>query len=94
MYAVAYGLPILTDYTVIADRTWFKDKLNFWSYFINKKDAFDFEIYNSNAFITRSFLKDNNITLNEDKVSYQNKTSYNGKQINFNNATDTKKNYI
>lgn len=89
-YAVAYGLPILTDYTIIADRTWFKDKLNFWSYFISKKDAFDFEIYNSNTFITRSFLKDNNIALNEDKVSYQNKTSYNGKQINFNIVTDTK----
>ncbi|UVX67557.1 MAG: hypothetical protein [Bacteriophage sp.] len=26
-YAVAYGLPILTDYTIIADRTWFKDKV-------------------------------------------------------------------
>lgn len=89
-YAVAYDMPILTDYTVIADRAWFKDKLNFWSYFISKKDAFDFEIYNSNAFITRSFLRDNDIALNEDKVSYQNKASYNGKQINFNNATDTK----
>lgn len=89
-YAVAYGLPILTDYTIIADRTWFKDKLNFWSYFISKRDAFDFEIYDSNVYITRSFLRDNDIALNEDKVSYQNKASYNGKQINFNNATDTK----
>lgn len=90
MYAVTYGFPTLTNYTVIADRTWFKDKVNFWSYFISKRDAFDFEIYNSNVFITRSFYRDNNITLNEDKISYQNKTSYNGKQINFNNGTDTK----
>lgn len=27
-YAVAYGLPILTDYTVIADRTWFAEKVD------------------------------------------------------------------
>lgn len=27
-YAVAYGLPILTDYTIIANRTWFAEKVN------------------------------------------------------------------
>lgn len=37
MYAIAYGMPILTDYTIIVDRTWFKDKINSWSYFADKK---------------------------------------------------------
>lgn len=27
-YAITYGLPILTDYTVIADRTWFAEKVD------------------------------------------------------------------
>lgn len=36
-YGVAYDMPILTDYTIIANRTWFKDKINSWSYFVDKK---------------------------------------------------------
>lgn len=30
MYAVAYDMPILTDYTVIAERTWFEKKRSFY----------------------------------------------------------------
>jgi hypothetical protein len=42
MYAVCYGFPILTDYTVIADRTWFEIGAN--SCFASKRlvrDGFD-----------------------------------------------------
>lgn len=67
-YAVAYGLPILTDYTIIADRTWFKDKVKSWSYFIDKSKA---------------FAAETSINIEENNVSYQTKTSYNGNIINY-----------
>lgn len=83
-YAVAYGLPILTDYTVIADRTWFKDKVKTWSYFIDKKRAFVFErTNNGNNFTAYSFAAETSIKLEETNVSYQTKTSYNGNVINY-----------
>lgn len=83
-YAVAYGLPILTDYTVIADRTWFKDKINSWSYFADKKKAFVFErTGNGKSFNVMSFAAETAIELQKDGVSYQTKTSYNGNAINY-----------
>lgn len=83
-YAVAYGLPILTDYTIIADRTWFKDKVKSWSYFIDKNKAFTFErTSNGNNFSARSFAAETSIKLEETNVSYQTKTSYNGNIINY-----------
>lgn len=83
-YAVAYGLPILTDYTVIADRTWFKDKVKTWSYFIDKNKAFVFErTSNGNNFSAKSFAAETSIKLEETNVSYQTKTSYNGNVINY-----------
>lgn len=83
-YAVAYGLPILTDYTVIADRTWFKDKVKSWSYFIDKSKAFVFErTSNGNNFSAKSFAAETSIKLEETNVSYQTKTSYNGNAINY-----------
>lgn len=83
-YAVAYGLPILTDYTIIADRTWFKDKVKTWSYFIDKSKAFVFErTSNGNNFSTKSFAAETSIKLEETNVSYQTKTSYNGNVINY-----------
>ena len=83
-YAVAYGLPILTDYTVIADRTWFKDKINSWSYFADKKKAFVFErTSNGKLFNTNSFAAETAIELQKDGVSYQTKASYNGNAINY-----------
>lgn len=83
-YAVAYGLPILTDYTIIADRTWFKDKVKTWSYFIDKNKAFTFErTSNGNNFSARSFAAETSIKLEETNVSYQTKTSYNGNIINY-----------
>lgn len=83
-YAVAYGLPILTDYTVIADRTWFKDKIKSWSYFIDKSKAFVFErTSNGNNFSAKSFAAETSINIEENNVSYQTKTSYNGNIINY-----------
>nr|UVX45035.1 MAG: hypothetical protein [Bacteriophage sp.] len=84
MYAVAYGLPILTDYTIIADRTWFKDKINSWSYFADKKKAFTFErTSNGKSFNAMSFAAETAIELQKDGVSYQTKASYNGNTINY-----------
>lgn len=84
MYAVAYGMPILTDYTIIADRTWFKDKINSWSYFADKKKAFTFErTSNGKSFNTMSFAAETAIELQKDGVSYQTKASYNGNAINY-----------
>lgn len=84
MYAIAYGMPILTDYTIIADRTWFKDKINSWSYFADKKKAFTFErTSNGKSFNTMSFAAETAIELQKDGVSYQTKASYNGNAINY-----------
>lgn len=84
MYAVAYGLPILTDYTIIVDRTWFKDKINSWSYFADKKKAFVFErTSNGKLFNVNSFAAETAIELQKDGVSYQTKASYNGNVINY-----------
>ncbi len=83
-HAVAYGLPILTDYTIIADRTWFKDKVKTWSYFIDKSKAFVFErTSNGNNFSAKSFAAETSINIEENNVSYQTKTSYNGNVINY-----------
>ena len=83
-YAVAYGLPILTDYTIIADRTWFKDKVKSWSYLIDKSKAFVFErTNNGNDFSAKSFAAETSINIEENNVSYQTKTSYNGNIINY-----------
>ena len=83
-YAITYGLPILTDYTVIADRTWFIDKIKTWSYFIDKSKAFVFErTSNGNNFSAKSFAAETSIKLEETNVSYQTKTSYNGNVINY-----------
>lgn len=84
MYAIAYGMPILTDYTIIADRTWFKDKINSWSYFADKKKAFTFErTGNGKSFSVMSFAAGTAIKLQKDGVSYQTKASYNGNAINY-----------
>ena len=84
MYAVAYDMPILTDYTIITDRTWFKDKVKSWSYFIDKSKAFVFErTSNGNNFSAKSFAAETSINIEENNVSYQTKTSYNGNIINY-----------
>lgn len=71
-------------FTVITDRTWFKDKVKTWSYFADKKKAFVFErTSNGKSFNANSFAAETAIELQKDGVSYQTKASYNGNAINY-----------
>lgn len=85
-YAVAYGLPILDDYTIIARRTWFdKDGT-----FANKsssntdiKSLFIFENKANNKTITRtsSFGSWNNVDIPDEGINWQTKNKYNNADI-------------
>lgn len=96
-YGVAYGLPILNDYTIIADRTWFKDKVTSQSYFIDKKRAFDFEKTQLGInYSVSSYAASTTIDLQDSGISYQTKTSYNGQHIDYhsNQADNSNTMYI
>lgn len=84
MYAVAYGLPILTDYTIIADRTWFNyiQRACFLSKILHAgKGAFGFEIFNEkNEYGTYSFGTFNDVAEFDKNIVYQTKKSYNGRK--------------
>ena len=89
MYAVCYGFPILTDYTVMADRTWFEKEE--YSAFISNSlggmedpnnGAFCVEIKSLNSFTTISFGSLTSISTPEKGITYQTKQSYNGISIN------------
>lgn len=88
MYAVCYGFPILEDYTVMADRTWF-DKMN-RACFLSKittsgTGAFGFEFYNEfNACVTYSYNLFTDVELFKNGITYQTKNSYNGTPIKYN----------
>lgn len=92
MYAVCYGFPILTDYTVMADRTWF-DNMN-RACFLSKTievgvGAFIFEIFGSSSnFDTYSYGKGNTTKPFETGITYQTKNSYNGNSILSGNFND------
>ena len=99
MYAVAYGLPILTDYTIIADRTILDSQTGSYG-FISKRQipgiggAFILEKDENtgipNAFRTFSFNMSTIIYPNKKQsIVYQTKTSYNGKDISFGITKDT-----
>lgn len=83
-YTVAYGLPILTDYTVIADRTWFNyiQRACFLSKVLHAgKGAFGFEIFNEkNEYGTYSFGTFNDVAEFDKNIVYQTKKSYNGRK--------------
>lgn len=90
MYAVAYDMPILTDYTVMAERTWFESGP--YCAFIsnrdddipeNKRGAFVFEQLNGGVQGTSSFGSIPSINFVSEKISWQTKESYNGKSIGF-----------
>ena len=94
MYAVCYGFPILTDYTVMADRTWFENAGN--RVFITKGNiwpncAFNFEkvnvALNSETF---SYSQSTNIDdlIGKSGITYQTKQSYNGKVIGVGTSSD------
>ena len=82
MYAVAYNMPILTDYTVMAERTWFERQNR--ACFLSKittsgTGAFGFEFYNEyNEDTTYSFGRANNVEYFKDGITYQITNSYNG----------------
>lgn len=82
MYAVCYGFLILTDYTVMADRTWFERQNR--ACFLSKittsgTGAFGFEFYNEyNEDTTYSFGRANNVEYFKDGITYQITNSYNG----------------
>lgn len=86
MYAVCYGFPILTDYTVMAERTWF-DKTGV-KYFLSKYkengsvpgQLFKFEwIVNGKEYST-SLGRDVEVVF-PNGITWQTKTSYNGKGL-------------
>ena len=89
MYAVCYGFPILTDYTVMAERTWF-EKEECSSFISNSlggmedpdNGAFSVEIKSLNSFTTISFGSITSIGIPEKGITYQTKQSYNGNSIN------------
>lgn len=93
-YGVAYGLPILSDYTIIADRTWFENNGN--RVFANKGNiwpncAFTFEKINvSLNSETFSFSQSTGIDdlRNKSGITYQTKQSYNGNPISFGDSSD------
>lgn len=93
-YGVAYGLPILSDYTIIADRTWFDNDGN--RVFANKGNiwpnrAFTFEKINvSLNSETFSFSQSTGIDdlRNKSGITYQTKQSYNGNPISFGDSSD------
>ena len=96
-YAVAYGLPILTDYTVIADRTWFVDKQErvFMSKATGQNGAFIFEYKTPANNKTYSYYRQNDIVIdNNSKVVYQTKNNYNGTPIQTGDKQDTDILYI
>ncbi len=89
MYAVCYGFPILTDYTVMAERTWFEKEE--YSAFISNSlggledpsnGAFSVELKSLNSFTTISFGSTTSIGIPEKGITYQTKQSYNGNSIN------------
>lgn len=96
-YGVVYDMPILTDYTIIANRTWFVDKQErvFISKATGQNGAFIFEYKTPANNKTYSYYQQNDIVIdNNNKVVYQTKNSYNGTPIQAGNKQDTDVLYI
>ncbi|WP_018667546.1 hypothetical protein [Bacteroides gallinarum] len=96
MYAVCYGFPILTDYTVMADRTWFELTAN--SAFISKaktpnNGAFIFELYQEREHVL-SFGQYNDVSFENGVITYQTKNTYNGTNIQSGSSSDENVLYI
>lgn len=92
-YAVAYGLPILTDYTVIADRTWFVEKVDngvFMSKALEQNGAFILEYKQGDRWNTYSYYSATNINIDKDNsIVYQTKNKYNEQTIYPGDKQDT-----
>ena len=96
-YGVAYDMPILTDYTIIANRTWFVDKQErvFMSKAAGQNGAFIFEYKTPANNKTYSYYQQNDIVIDSNnKVVYQTKNSYNGTPIYAGDKQDTDVLYI
>lgn len=91
---LCYDFPILTDYTVMADRTWFDNEGN--RVFITKGNiwpncAFNFEKVNASlSSETFSYSQSTNIDdlIGKSGITYQTKQSYNGKVIGVGTSSD------
>lgn len=86
MYAVAYEFPILTDYTVMAERTWFENRNVFLAkgnITTEAKYAFIFERFKPDGVMTvQSFGAWNDVVSTTDScISYLTKNKYNGIDI-------------
>lgn len=86
MYAVCYGFPILTDYTVMAERTWFENKNVFLAkgnITTEAKYAFIFERFKPDGVMAvQSFGAWNDVVSTTDScISYLTKNKYNGIDI-------------
>lgn len=92
-YAVAYGLPILTYYTVIADRTWFAEKVNngvFMSKAVGQNGAFILEYKQGDKWNTYSYYSATHINIDKDNsIVYQTKNKYNEQTIYPGDKQDT-----
>lgn len=92
-YAVAYGLPILTDYTIIADRTWFAEKVDngvFMSKALEQNGAFILEYKQGDKWNTYSYCSATNINIDKDNsIVYQTKNKYNEQTIYPGDKQDT-----
>lgn len=92
-YAVAYGLPILTDYTVIANRTWFAEKVDngvFMSKSLEQNGAFILEYKQGDKWNTYSYYSATNINIDKDNsIVYQTKNKYNEQTIYPGDKQDT-----
>ena len=92
-YAVAYRLPILTDYTVIADRTWFAEKVDngvFMSKALEQNGAFILEYKQGDKWDTYSYYSATNINIDKDNsIVYQTKNKYNEQTIYSGDKQDT-----
>ena len=92
-YAVAYRLPILTDYTIIANRTWFAEKVNngvFMSKALEQNGAFILEYKQGDRWNTYSYYSATNINIDKDNsIVYQTKNKYNEQTIYPGDKQDT-----
>lgn len=91
-YGVAYGLPILSDYTIIADRTWFdkSNPTNFITKGSDSKISFLLEEVSNNGELCKaqSFGSYSTISLETGDITYQTKNKYNNNDIVSGNSAD------
>lgn len=92
-YCISFNQPILTDYTVIADRTWFDKQINhtfanntYLDDAVNRGFLFE-QIRSDTEVWATSFGTNNTVQMAPNGILYQTKNSYNGTPINSGNAT-------